>query len=113
MAGAAQRGQDVECPRLQVVAEEGFAAGEVEVSGEPTDAGEHQHRGGIQIWALGDPRRDDAIDFVGGAVGWVISHTSKIVDVKTLSLGLLAPILPGEDVSTRLDTKAILPDLPR
>ena len=65
-AGAPQRGQHVELPRLQVVRGERRAAGEVEVPGQPADAESTCERRDVEVGALALPGLDDPVDLVRG-----------------------------------------------
>ena len=63
-AGAAQCGEHVELPRLEVVRLERGAACTVEVTGQPGDAREHVERRDVEVGSFARPRRDDRVDLV-------------------------------------------------
>ena len=62
--GATQRRQHVELPRLQLVRRERLPPGEVEVTRQPGDPGQHAHRVDVEVGALALPRLDQPVDLV-------------------------------------------------
>src|SRR5690606_9459098 len=77
LARAAQGGQDVELPRIQLRPGEGAAAHQVEVTREAGHPGQHLERRHVEVWAFAAPGRDDAVDLVRrGPPGHAIRHAS-------------------------------------
>src|SRR5690606_10450295 len=66
LARAAQGGEHVELPRLEVGGAEGVTPGAVEVARESCDTAEHLHRLEVEVAALAGPRINDAVDFIAG-----------------------------------------------
>ena len=64
LAGAPQRGQHVELPRLDAVRGEGVAAGEVEVARQPADPGEHLDGREVEVAAFASPGLDQVVHLV-------------------------------------------------
>jgi len=58
VTGAAQFGEDVELPRLQVVGGEDRTARTVEVAGQPRDPAQDLQRRYVKIGTFGAPRLD-------------------------------------------------------
>ena len=64
LAGAAQRGQDIELPAGQLVRGEGVGPRAVEPLSQAGDPAHHLHRRQVQIRPFAGPCRDDAVDLV-------------------------------------------------
>ena len=71
---AAQRGQDVELPRLDRLRAERRPPRQVEQPGQPGDPAEHLDGGEVEVGALAVPRLDELVDLVPG---WLVTHGRK------------------------------------
>ena len=66
-SGAAQRGQHVELPILQIMGAERIRAEAVQAPGQPADPREHLHWRNIEIRTFPSPGLDDGVDLIPAA----------------------------------------------
>ena len=67
-SGPAQRREDVELPAFQVMRGESDPSGQVQPSGQSSDAREDEEGLDVQVRQLAPPSRDDTVDVIGRSV---------------------------------------------